>query len=411
MTANSRYLKNPDETDYEYGLRLIGILIEENPEDLEWEDLIELLKLDIHRDTLRKASQTQFGGYAVMQYFKEKMINNASTQESLEFLLEEIEEKTLELEKQRIMFQTTKTEYRKWRRQDVRLEMFFDEIKDSIVKVEVPDFEPIEVNPNYDRIGLLGISDFHFGKIFYSINNAYSEEIFYGRMNKLIFETVELCREQHISHLHVLNTGDDIEGMTLRISQLASLQDGMTDQTIKVARYMVKFLKKLSVYIPITYHHVLCGNHSEVRAFGDKSFTFENMERVILAYIHDNLEENSRVEVIESNGKYLDFKIFDYNIFAQHGQKVKNPNKIIASASMLHRKFYDIAYFGHLHHGIAMTTNEAETHDVEVVYVPSIMGSDEFSDDNYFGGAKASAIFDIYENGICRKGSFKILLN
>lgn len=411
VITNERYLKNPEQSDYEYGLRLIEILVEENPQDLEWEDIIEICNLDIHRDTLRKASQGAFGGYAVSQYFKEKMIDNASMKENLEALLYEIEEKRLGLEKQRIMFSTTKSEYSKWRRQDVRLEMFFDEIKESIVKIEVPNFTPITIDSTKERIGLLGISDFHFGKLFYSINNAYSEEIFYQRMNKLISETVELCKEQGISHLHVLNCGDDIEGMTLRISQLASLQSGMTDQVIKVARYMAKFLNELSKFITITYHHVLCGNHSEIRAFGDKSFTFENMERVIISYVHDVLEDNNRVEVIESNGKYLDFKIFDYNIYSQHGQKVKNPKKIIADASMLHRKFYDIGYFGHLHHNAVMTTNEAEKHDREVVYIPSVMGSDEYSDDNYFGGAKASAIFDIYEDGKCRKGSFKILLN
>jgi hypothetical protein len=337
-----------------------------------------------------------------------KIENNVT---GVDEIINELELKRIEIEKEKIKIQSIKSEYSKWLRQDARLEMFFEEVKKSIETIEVPEFSPITIDKNKSKIGLLGISDFHFGKIFYSINNQYSEETFYERMNKLITETVELCKEQNIEHLHVLNCGDDVEGMTLRISQLASLQSGLTDQTIKVARYMAKFLNELSKYITITYHHVLCGNHSEIRAFSDKSFTFENMERIIIEYLHDVLENNPRIIIPIYKGKYVDFKIFDYNIYAQHGQKVKNPKTIIASASQLHRKFYDIAYFGHLHHDIQMTTNESETHDCEVIYIQSLMGSDEYSDDNYFGGAKAGAKFDVYEEGKCRKASFKIILN
>lgn len=405
---NLDYKRRDNESRFEHGLRLIQIKIENNPDDLDWQDIIEILNLNLHRDSLRKACQTEFGGYSVMKYFKEKIIKEKITDINV---LDEIELKKIELEKERIKLGTIKQEYNKWKRQDARLELFFDEIQKSIKTIDVPEFTPIQINDSKERIGLLGVADFHYGKVFSSINNKYSEEIFYERMNKLLYETVELCKEQNISQLHVLNMGDDIEGMTLRISQLMSLQSGMIDQVIKLARYMAKFLNELSKYVEITYHHVLCGNHSEVRAFNDKTFTYENMERVIIAYIRDVLQNNPRINIPEYNGKFVDFKIFNYNIYAQHGQKVKNPKKIIADASQLHRKFFDVSYFGHMHHEIQMTTNEAKTHDCEVVYVPSIMGSDEYSDDNYFGGSKASAKLDIYEEGKCRKASFKILLN
>ena len=324
--------------------------------------------------------------------------------------LKELEEKRLELEKERIKIRTEKLELNRFKTSDTRLEMLFENFKESITKIEVPDFNEIKVHKN-NKEGLLGISDFHFGKYFTSINNKYSEEIFYDRMNKLASETVELCKENGITHLHVLNCGDDVEGMTLRISQLASLQSGFSDQVTKLMKYMVKFLNILSKDLIITYHHVLSGNHSEIRAFNDKTFTLENMERIIIEYIRDMLESNPRINIPVYGGKFVDFDILGYNIYAQHGQKVKNPKRVIADVSQQLRKFIDVAYFGHLHHEEQMTTNEAPTHDCEVVYIPSIMGSDEYSDDNFFGGAKASAKLDIYEKGKCRKGSFKIVLN
>lgn len=336
----------------------------------------------------------------------EKYANETSNDE----YLKELEDKKREIEKERVKLRTEKIEYNKLLREDSRLEMLFDNFKESIKKIEIPDFNNTIITNN-EREAILGISDFHFGKVFVSINNEYSEEIFYERMEKLLSETINLCKENNISNLHVLNCGDDIEGMTLRISQLRSLQYGFTDQVTRLMKYMVKFLNKLSEEVNVVYHHVLSGNHSEVRAFGDKSFTLENMERIIITYIRDMTENNPRVRVPVYNGKFVNFNILGYNIYAQHGQKVRNPKQIIGQVTQQLRKFIDVAYFGHLHHEQSFTTNEAPTHDCEVVYIPSTMGSDEYSDDNFFGGAKASAKFDIYEKGKCRKGSFKILLN
>ena len=73
---NPKYNKLENETDYEYGLRLISIKVEEKPDDLDWSDIVELLDLDCHKDSLRKAAAvTDFCGYKVMQYYKDKIVS------------------------------------------------------------------------------------------------------------------------------------------------------------------------------------------------------------------------------------------------------------------------------------------------------------------------------------------------
>lgn len=397
---NERYLKLENESKERYIHRMYSNKIQNNLTNNQIRDIInEVLGVSWQESYMRGIYKNFDKGYS-----------EALEEKSGDKYLQELEEKKKELEKERIKIRTEKIELNRFKTSDTRLEMLFENFKESITKIEVPDFNEIKIHKN-NKEGLLGISDFHFGKYFTSINNKYSEEIFYDRMNRLASETVELCKENGITHLHVLNCGDDVEGMTLRISQLASLQSGFSDQVTKLMKYMVKFLSILSKDLIITYHHVLSGNHSEIRAFNDKTFTLENMERIIIEYIRDVLENNPRIEIPVYGGKFVDFNILGYNIYAQHGQKVRNPKRIIADVSQQLRKFIDVAYFGHLHHEEQMTTNEAPTHDCEVVYIPSVMGSDEYSDDNFFGGAKASAKFDIYEQGKCRKGSFKIVLN
>lgn len=52
---NPKYQQKPNENWRDYGIRLIGTLIEQRPDDLEWQDIVDALNLNIHRDSLRKA--------------------------------------------------------------------------------------------------------------------------------------------------------------------------------------------------------------------------------------------------------------------------------------------------------------------------------------------------------------------
>jgi len=54
-----------NENRLEHGMRLIGHKIENRPNDLEWVDIVEELGLEMHHDSLRKANNTEFGGYQV----------------------------------------------------------------------------------------------------------------------------------------------------------------------------------------------------------------------------------------------------------------------------------------------------------------------------------------------------------
>ena len=71
--VNPKYERREGEDAYEYGLRLIEIKVEQKPDDLDWEDIVEATGIECHRDSLRKAaSVTPYSGYAVAQYFKKK---------------------------------------------------------------------------------------------------------------------------------------------------------------------------------------------------------------------------------------------------------------------------------------------------------------------------------------------------
>ena len=175
---------------------------------------------------------------------------------------------------------------------------------------------------------------------------------------------------------------------------------------------MVDWLNKLSEYLYVDYYHVARANHGQIRPFGTKANQFqeEDMERIVVTYIHDMLGRNERINIPIFDKDSVEFKIFDYNVIGLHGHKTKNIKTVIKDKSNQHRKFYDYAYLGHLHHAETITVGEGETNNCEVLLVPSVMGADSYSDD-LMTGSKAGARLDIFEKDKGRAIGYNILLN
>ena len=94
----------------------------------DWSEIVSDYDMDISRDCLRKSFTAPLGGYAIYRYMNEL---NSSDDEKLK----EIEDKRLELEKEKIRFQDQRREYKKYLRQDARFEHLKDTIKAEIRKI------------------------------------------------------------------------------------------------------------------------------------------------------------------------------------------------------------------------------------------------------------------------------------
>ena len=107
-----------DEKTYEEILKVCSDKVD-GLTDSDWQDIIEKYHLSIHYDTLRKASQTIFGGSFVKKYFESKGYSSS------EDISNEISEKIRTLESERIKLKTEKIEYNKWLREHSRDELIY----------------------------------------------------------------------------------------------------------------------------------------------------------------------------------------------------------------------------------------------------------------------------------------------
>lgn len=389
------------ETEFEYGLRLIEGKIE-NTIDVEWQDIIDLLGLDIHRDTLRKACQGEYGSYNVLKHFKSKVTDGSYTKDGA---LSELDLKIIELKKERKKLQTISLEYNKMLREQARDELIVEGIRDIIPTVERIEFRPLQPKRG-ETEWILAFGDIHFDKFFESVNNSYSTEEIVRRLNLLMGYMIEEIEEKGIQHLTILNVGDSLEGL-LRISALRTMKHGLMESVVMFSRIIGDWLDALSEYVEITYRHVMTANHSELRLFNQKrGETDENLEKVIVNYIHDYLRKNARVNVVIDKNGFSEIEINGFSIMALHGDAIKNKENALKDLSMLHRKFYDYVIMGHFHSGMTKTVAEGLTNNKDVIIVPSFIGSDPYSDSLLVGSKGAAKLYGVTYNGITKEETF-----
>lgn len=371
-----------------------------------WDSVAEILNRILGFEYTSSKYRKQFQSFQKMlEANQSKFLNNDSQ-------LEEIRIATDILKKERLKLQATKLSETRYDRQDSRFELFYENIKDSIVRLEPPILIEDTIEESKDLQYVLGLGDLHFGATFRTINNEYSREECKRRFGVLLSYMTRFIKKENISNLKIINVSDTIQGI-LRLTDLQINDIPVVDSVVEISRILAEFLNKLSKFCSIEYYHAPQSNHSQTRPLGSKAseIATEDMERVIINYISDLLANNDRVEVISNLEKdYVDFKIFDFDCFLTHGHKIKDKKGVIADMSNRNRKFYSYAFLGHTHSASEIIVGEEEFNNKEVLTIPSFVGSDPYSD-SLFLGSKAMAKLYLFDKKYGKIMSRNIILN
>lgn len=378
------------ETDYEYGLRLIESKMESHALDIDWQDIVDILELDIHRDTLRKSVQSEFGGYNVYKHMSkkiedilsEKAEDNSGTKE----LLDKLRKTKKDVKIERYKLQTENVELNRWHREVSRIELWEERMHrfaKCMEPFDVPEEIVVSDEPG-DKVGVLGIADTHFGKLvdIKGLNeetlNYYDEDEFEKRMWHILSEVGSIIEREKLTKIDLYLLGDLIDGM-LRQSQLRSLQYGITDSVMKFSEFMATWLNELSRLCRVEVFTSM-GNHSEIRPLNSRSgdFPHENVERLIAWYVQSRLDENSNIKIHDAN--FINYKdTLGVGIFATHGHKDRNLENSIRDYQSLYKVDVDLLLTGHKHHSKTRSVGIANIGNVELIQFPSICGIDDFS--------------------------------
>lgn len=355
--TNKEYEKRASETDYEYGLRLIQIKVEQKPEDLEWSDIVNLLGLDIHKDTLRKAaSTTPYSGYSVLKYFQNKI-------------------DPLEVRKRSVLDRDDVTALNRKIRETARTGRLIDIFKEIIADEVKPQFE---FSPALDKESqnelIIMLSDVHYGIVCNSMYNVYNTDIAKKRMNEYLQKILLIASTHNADACHLFLGGDLISG-NIHPTIVAENAINVIQQIKEFSDLLSRFVYELShLFFSVDIHWVP-GNHSRVaqkanhNQHGDYldslipfylKYSMQNQQNVV---VHDNLYDDE-ISVFEAKG---------HTYVGVHGHH-DSPATVSGNMNRMLNIRPDVILMGHLHEN-AMQPNDG----VPVVNCGCLSGMDNFA--------------------------------
>lgn len=291
-------------------------------------------------------------------------------------VLAKIEEKTKELEKEKVKFQDQKREYRNYLRADARFEHLKEEMVKEISKLN--DYKPLyneyhDLSRVGDREASLILSDFHIGMQIDDRFNKYNKQIAKERLDYLMNKVIDYCNLHKVKTLHIELLGDLVNGY-LHIGNRVNNEEDVISQTMLVSEMLSNFIKILADNIPYIKVYSTIGNHGRCSSNLKDSIHIENFERLIIWYIESRINCNN-VKIIKNDyDEIITYKAINEIIFACHGHK-DNINNAIDNLSKYIKKFPNEIHIGHLHRHSTIEDN-----DIELIVNGSFAGTDEYAE-------------------------------
>lgn len=309
--------------------------------------------------------------------------------------LREIEDKTVELQKQKYQFQDQKREYNN----KIKMISKFEHLKQevftaikSLEKVKPLYFSPIkEDNTSYVRANVLW-SDFHFGQESNNTLNVYNPDVFNKRFEYLVTKTIHYCKKHNVSELTIGSIGDQIAGFIHLTSRIEQSED-VISQIQYISERLSEAVAEISKYVSKVKVINIIGNHSRTVASKNDSLLKENFENLIPWYLESRLRDFANVEILKSeDGFFVDNTFPEPHVYI-HGD-LDHVSSVARSLPQVLGIIAKYVYMGHIHHDTVKDYGRTT-----VISNGSLCGTDSYavSKRMYADAMQKMHIFD--ENG------------
>lgn len=348
---------------------------------VSWEDIADQMNKIFRKDESEYRTETAYRKpYQQAKKFYEKGVFSNFSEEDY---IKELREAQNELKREKCKIQTEKLELNRWHREMARDELIAERIEKAVKDLEkypLPEFKPLcEQYPS--KNWLLAFGDSHYGvefkvpDLYGNFINEYSPEIFEERMALLFSEVINLIENNHITHLHIWEMGDAIDGILRLTSQLMKLRFGILDSSIIYGNILGKWLTDLSEYVDITFQMVKDSNHNQLRICNapKNAFPEENVSKVIMAVIEARTSANPRIKILKNATGFNFANISGYNVLGVHGE-LKNIVKSVGDFTVAYNTPINYIIGAHVHH----PKEEEVGIDYECITIPSIIGVDPY---------------------------------
>lgn len=365
------------ETDFEYHKRLVyGKLVDKTLADVDYSELAEVVygkpySSDVARRMMYGSKYT----VDLIERFDRSQLSSET--------LSDIDEKIIELQKERRRISDQRREFSKVISSDAR----WDHLKD-VIRSSVETLQPLgcmidqnkKLNPYMsDGEAVLVFSDWHYGMITNNVFNTYDTDICKERVSHIVHEASNRIVLNSCKKLHIIVLGDMIHG-NCHVSARVASEEVAVEQLMHASELLAQAICDLSRYVDETFVYVTYGNHARAVPNKQDSIHRDNMERFIPWWLEQRLMTYQDIHVVRGDtNEFLFVNACGHDICAAHGDldAVRTSARILTTLfNKKYGKNVEYILLGDKHH-----RESFEELGVTSMVCGSLCGADDYASD------------------------------
>lgn len=386
-------MKREEESDYEYQKRLVyGKLIDKTLADYDYSELAPYVYgKDYSCDVARRM---MYGSCKTMELANKCAVSNISDDN----ILSEIDNKKIELQKERQKFFDQRTAFNKVVRDRSRQEELNEILTKAISAGNLPVLNYVQNTGRLhkDNDLLVSLNDIHYGMTVDNYWNKYNSDIFKKMLSNYLDDIVSIGETHESQDCIVWMGGDAISG-NIHTSIQVSNKENVIEQITGVSELIAEFLSELSRCFHKVYFVSVAGNHSRLNQNKDEAIMQERLDDLVEWYLKARFQDFNNIVI--GYGEKIDCSMFLIDVRGKyylgvHGDYDGGASKIQSLQSMLDKKLYAVLS-GHLHHN-----KIDEVQGIKTIMAGSFLGMDDYCVKKRIYGSPKQLVCVCNENGV-----------
>ena len=384
--------RKPNESDLAYHKRIVyGKLVDKTLTDVDYTELAELAYgQSFSSDVARRMF---YGSKRTLELIA---ADRAGDIEDVD-ILSELDEKMIELRKERQKFYDQRNAFNKVVRDRSRQEELNEIIVDAIHNGELPrlKYERNIIEASNNDL-LVSLNDLHYGAVHSNYWNEYNSNIARDMIARYIDRIISIAETHHSENCIVWQNGDAISGAIHRSIQITN-KENVIEQVMGASELIAEFIAELSKHFKSVKFVSVSGNHSRIDANKENALVDERLDDLIEWYITARLQNFDNVEIgygekIDSTMYLIDIR--GKNYCGVHGDFDGSASKVQSLQTMIGKPLYAVLS-GHMHHN-----KVDEVQGVKTVMAGSFLGMDSYCVQKRIYGKPEQMVCVCDENGI-----------
>lgn len=384
--------RKQNESLLDYHKRLVyGKLVDKTLSDMDYTELAELVYGQPYSSDV--ARRMLYGSRRTLELMDTERVGSITNNS----ILSELDEKMIELRKERQKFYDQRNAFNKVVRDRSRQEELNEIITAAINSGELPRLDYIQSAVEVSENDLLvSLNDLHYGASHSNYWGEYNSDICKDMMKKYLDRIIKIAETHNSENCIVWENGDVISGNIHRSIQVTN-KENVIEQVMGASELIAEFVAELSKHFRTVKFISVSGNHSRIDTNKDNALVDERLDDIVEWYLTARLQNFDNI--IIGAGDKIDSTMYVLNIrglnyCGVHGDFDGSAAKVQSLQTMVGKPLYAVLS-GHMHHN-----KVDEVQGIKTVMAGSFLGMDGYCVQKRIFGRPEQMVCVCDENGV-----------